>query len=336
MTTATARPAALPAGPSLRAERALAVPAMGGSLVLRIAHHPRAGDAAARYAVSHDLQRVVRRVDRWASRLTRFTDTSDLARLNLDPAIAAMSVPPTLAATLDWAERATDLCPGLVDVTLLDARLAVENGDAGAASPTAGRPPATAAPRSRWYLVRSPRGGMVHRLEPFRFDLDGVAKGWIADRALTMLRRYPAAMVDADGDIALRLGDDVTWDVAIADPRRSSDVLAVLRLDGRLPGGLLGVATSGTSVHRWQDALDGSPRHHLLDPRTRLPAQTDVVQATVLMATAREAEILAKAVVIAGSDAGLDLLDRPGVHGAVLLLDTGEIVAMPGTEEWLA
>ena len=44
----------------------------------------------------------------------------------------------------------------------------------------------------------------------------------------------------------------------------------------------------------------------------------------------------AKAVVIAGSDAGMDLLDRPGVHGAVLLLDSGDVVALPRTEEWLA
>ena len=32
----------------------------------------------------------------------------------------------------------------------------------------------------------------------------------------------------------------------------------------------------------------------------------------------------------------MDLLDRPGVHGAVLLLDSGDVVALPRTEEWLA
>jgi thiamine biosynthesis lipoprotein len=177
----------------------------------------------------------------------------------------------------------------------------------------------------------------VIRREPLRFDLDGVAKGWIADRALALLRAHPGALVDADGDIAMRLADDLTWDVAVADPRPDhEDPLAILRVDGRLAGGLVGVATSGTSVHRWPTAADGTPRHHLLDPRTGRPASTDVVQATVLMATARAAEVMAKAVVIGGSDAAQDLLDQPEVHGAVLLLDSGEVIATPRTLEWLA
>lgn len=311
-------------------ERALTVPAMGGHLTLRVAY-PRVPDhAAASAAVSHGLQRVAQRVDRWATRLTRFSDTSDLAALNADPGCVAASVSPTLAAALAWAERAADLAPGLVDVTLLDERLAVE-----ARGVTL--PPDGSRTRERWYLVRQRQGGQVVRRESFRFDLDGVAKGWIADRALALLHHHPAALVDADGDIAMHLSGDLAWDVAIADPRQDHlDPLAVLRVDGRLEGGLVGVATSGTSVHRWPAGPDGAPRHHLLDPRTRLPARTDVVQATVIMASARAAEVMAKAVVIAGSDAAQDLLDRPGIQGAVLLLDSGEVIATSRTMEWLA
>jgi thiamine biosynthesis lipoprotein len=331
MTVVTLPLAAAPPDRSFVAERTLRVPSMGGDLVIRVAHRPRAGDAAGRPVVTRDLLRVARRVDRWAARLTRYRDSSELCALNADPSCPEVAVGPTLTATLAWAERAMDLCPDLVDVTLLEERLAAETG-----SPDPRSLPLSAGGRARWHLVRRPRGGLAVRHEALRFDLDGVAKGWIADRALAMLRDYPAALVDADGDIALRLDDGVAWDMAIADPRRQGDTLAVLQLDGRLPGGLLGVATSGTSVHRWRVDADGSPRHHLIDPRTRCPARTDVIQATVMMATARQAEILAKAVVIAGSDAGMDLLDRPGVHGAVLLLDSGDTIAPPKTLEWLA
>jgi thiamine biosynthesis lipoprotein len=341
MTITAPRPDAtrVPAPPErqLRAERTLTVPAMGGSLTLRVAHRPRAGDAAARALVARDLARVAARVDRWAARLTRYTGTSDLAALNADPAATDVVVRPTLGAMLDWAERAVDLCPGLLDVTLLDERLAAEadTGDTGDIAP-ASLPLPPGGGRSRWHLVRRPRGGLVVRRGTFRFDLDGVAKGAIADRALGLLRDYPAAMVDADGDIALRLGDGTTWDIAVADPRRDGDVLGLLRLDGRLPGGLVGVATSGTSVHRWPGAAGGPPRHHLLDPRSRRPAITDVVQVTVIAGSAREAEVLAKAAVIAGSEAGMELLDRPGVAGALLLLDDGTVVAHPRTGAWLA
>ncbi len=319
-------------------ERTLGVPAMGGSLLLRVAGPP-APDAAP----DHDLELVARRVERWAARLTRFTTTSDLAALNAHPGRPCSAVRPTLAAVLDWAERATDLVPGLLDVTLLDERLAAESGEPPGAlagvppGPGSGDPAGTAGARPRWHLVRRPRGGDVVRRAAFRFDLDGVAKGWIADRALALLRGHPAALVDADGDIAVRPGGAVAWDIAVADPRPGADGdLALLRLDDRAEGATLGIATSGTSVHRWPAAAGGPPRHHLLDPLTRRPADTDVVQATVIAGSAREAEVLAKAAVIAGAEAGMDLLDRPGVHGALLLLDTGEVIALPRTTGWLA
>ena len=74
-----------------------------------------------------------------------------------------------------------------------------------------------------------------------------------------------------------------------------------------------GLATSGTSVHRW--TIDGRSSHHLIDPRTGRPARTDLVQATVLAGSAREAEAIAKTAVIVGSEAALGRLDRPGILG---------------------
>ncbi len=318
-----------PPGPVAREERALGVPSMGGTLLLRVA-----AARAAAPGVAADLERLARRVDRWAARLTRYTTTSDLAALNAHPGRPSTAVRPTLAALLDWAERAVDMAPGIVDVTLLDARLAAESGS----DPGPGGDPRVMPARAPWHLVRGRRGGRVERRGPCRFDLDGVAKGWIADRALALLARYPAAMVDADGDIALRIDPDTAWDIAVADPRPdAAGQLAVVRLDGRIAGGMLGIATSGTSVHRWPPAgADGSARHHLIDPRTRRPAVTDVVQATVIAGSARAAEVLAKAAVIAGSDDALGLLDDPAVRGAILLLSDGALVATPGTQGWLA
>jgi thiamine biosynthesis lipoprotein ApbE len=60
-------------------------------------------------------------------------------------------------------------------------------------------------------------------------------------------------------------------------------------------------------------------------------AVTDLVQATVVADSASEAEGLAKAAVIAGSEEGLALLERAGAQGAVLLTDRGETIASPRT-----
>lgn len=323
-----AQPAAEPTGLMSRS-----VPLMGGGVGIHL-------QPAGRAATSRDAaeaEAILRRIAAWADRLTRFTATSELSRLNRDPR-DEVPVGPTLAAMLDWGRYAEGLTGGIVDIGLLDARLAAEampdQADHRSASPRR----ASEASRS-WSLDRRARGAVVRRPVGLRFDLDGIGKGWLADRALDRLVRHPAAVVDADGDVAIRLGAGVTWSFGVADPRLAGHDLAILRLAERNDGsqrrdGRFGLATSGTSVHRW--VRGGHTTHHLIDPRTGRSAETDLIQATVLARTAREAEVLAKAAVILGSAAGYELLEHVAVDGAILLTDRDELVIHPATLRWLA
>ncbi|MHB8892512.1 MAG: FAD:protein FMN transferase [Candidatus Limnocylindrales bacterium] len=269
------------------------------------------------------VQVVLDRIEAWAGRLTRFSPDSELMRLN---AATEWLVPigPTLTAVLDWARMAEGMSDGLVDPSLLDERLAAEAGLDPSIPAIAGR---------RWSLRRTARGAAVEREPGVRFDLGGVAKGWLADRALAITPGR-SALVDGDGDVAIRVAPGDTWAVGIGDPRAEGTLLGALEIGatGDTPR-TWGIATSGTSVHRWAHA--GGDAHHLIDPRTRRPADTDVVQATVLAGSAREAEVLAKTAVIAGTDRAFGLLDRPGVHGVLLLTQRGELRATPGMVRWL-
>ena len=277
-------------------------------------------------------RRAVQRIGAWAARLTRFEEASDLSRLNASRA-ARVAVRPTISAALRWAETAQRRSGGLVNPTMLDERLAAERGVG-----TDDAPPAERA----WAIAAGARGSTVWREPGIRFDLDGLAKGWLADRAAELLAGWPGAAVDADGDIALRADPGVEWLVDIADPRSgvsgtdAAEPLATLRFRGGDGWSqTYGVATSGTSVHRWRQAT-GSEAHHLIDPRTRRPAETDIVQATVVAPTAREAEVIAKSAVILGSAQALGHLDRSAALAAVLLLESGDVVCLPGIESWLA
>lgn len=293
----------------------LATTSMGGRLLIHLDADGRLDEAA------RDGRRIVARIDRWASRLTRHTETSDLAILNADPK-PTVTVRPMLAAALRAGLTAAEASEGFADITLLDARLAAE-----------GKTDLVAASRlGEWQLTNRSRGRAVVRRPPgLRFDLGGVGKGWIADRALSLLAGWPSAVVDADGDLALLCAPGRSWEVGIEDPRAADSHLAVLRLTAPSggPSALWGVATSGISIHRWEVA--GAPSHHLIDPRTGRPAETDVVQATVIAWSALRAESLAKAAVIAGSVEGFALLERAHVRGAVLLTAAGEVQALPVT-----
>jgi thiamine biosynthesis lipoprotein len=307
-----------PATPQATLETELTTRSMGGGLRLIVASATTDSEAAER-----DLQRVAGRIDAWAGRLTRFDPTSDLAALNADPGRSPAALRPTIAAALTHGQRMAAATEGTVDVALLDARIAAE---------TDARPLASARPA--WRLSREGRRIELVRDGVVRFDLDGVAKGWIADRALRLLHPYRYALVDADGDVAVRAPRSSGWSIAVADPHDDRLELARLRLPDSWPAERFGVATSGTSVHRWPGP-DG-PNHHLIDPRTGRPARTDVVQATVVAECAGLAEALAKSAVIRGSHAGLELLGRTGAWAALLLLEDGDLLATPGTTRWLA
>jgi thiamine biosynthesis lipoprotein len=301
---------------------------MGGRLEISVfatAEDQSGARAAAR--------RASQRVEAWASRLTRFSPASDLCRLNADAdaiedraAVAATQIRPTLAAVLGWAATASERSGRVVDVTMLNERLAAESG--GTFIP---------AGDGAWSVEPFGRSTLVSRPSRVRFDLDGVAKGWIADRAADLLDAWTGAAVDADGDISLRAGPGVEWRIAVDDPRAGDrPPLAVLRFTGGDNWSRsAGVATSGTSVHRWMRD-GGRPAHHLIDPRTGRPAGTDVLQATVVAETAREAEMLAKTAVILGSQAALPFLSSSAARAAILLTEWDELLALPGIEKWLA
>jgi FAD:protein FMN transferase len=296
-----------------------ATTSMGGRLTIHL-------DAADRVDEAGIVERqLAARIDRWASRLTRHAETSELIRLNEDPA-NDVSVGATLAEALRAGILAAGTSEGFADITLLDARLAAEGIGEGAGGSRLGE----------WEIVPGRRGSAVVRRPPgLRFDLGGVGKGWIADRALGLLDSWPGALVDADGDLALRSTPGKCWEIGIDDPRTGLN-LAVLRLTAPRGGMPVrwGVATSGISIHRWN--VGGATTHHLIDPRTGRPADTDVLQATVIADSALRAEALAKAAVIAGSVDGFALLDRARVRGAVLLTTQGDVRALPATLALLA
>jgi thiamine biosynthesis lipoprotein len=146
--------------------------------------------------------------------------------------------------------------------------------------------------------------------------LDGIAKGYVVDRAVAALAGTGAerVMVDAGGDIASgghRVADE-PWSIAIEDPDRPGRPAGRVHLAGQA------VATSGDYM---QAFTQDRRHHHILDPRTgRSPKLASSV--TVLTATAMDADALSTATLVLGPEAGLELLERvPGAEGLIVTKD---------------
>ena len=115
------------------------------------------------------------------------------------------------------------------------------------------------------------------------------------------------------------------WTVAVEHPGWEHSVARLGLSDGA-------VATSTTLRRRWQ--IDGERRHHLIDPQTGRPSDTDVTVATVVAGQAWIAEVLAKAVILAGSSHPFDILGGTGAQ-ALAIDERGGIQATTGLSVFL-
>jgi thiamine biosynthesis lipoprotein len=227
--------------------------------------------------------------------LSRFDQASDLSRLNAAGG-RWTSVGRRLLDALGLALRAREDSGGRFDPTVLPALAA-----AGYDRSFELLEERAAISADGWRA-----GGMIELDEPYgrarlepgvAVDLGGIGKGYGADRALDVMlaasSRLTGGFVDLGGDIALggEAPDGGPWIVAVADPRRPGETLAVLALDAG------GVATSGRDARRFGP---GRSLHHLIHPDTGEPAIAGPLTVTVVAPAAATAEVHATTLAIAG------------------------------------
>ncbi|MBN8867190.1 MAG: FAD:protein FMN transferase [Solirubrobacterales bacterium] len=290
----------------------LSFPALGGTV--RILTEGGDPDAAARARESVlDLHR----------RLTRFEADSELCRVNRDPRdrVPVGHLMLVFAAAAHWAGAMTG---GLVDATLLDEveRAGyVESFDPDAAATWHAGPP-SGQPKDGWLdIAVDVERSLLIRPPGLRLDSGGIGKGLAADLAAELLQRQPSWGIDCLGDLRVGGTNRLPRRIDVTSPDGDGSVIAV----GSLIDGA--VATSGTTRRSWGDRGEA---HHLIDPRTGRPSDTDVVQVTAVAPTALEAEVRAKAALLSGAARAFEWLPDGGVVvGRDGRIETAEFDAAP-------
>ena len=258
---------------------------------------------------------------------SRFRPDSELSSLPRDG--RPVTISPLLAEAVGAALRAAALTGGDVDPTVGAALAALGyDRDFAQVQPEAPGPaqPVSAAMIPGWRSIRL--DGRVLTLPPeASVDLGATAKAWAADRSAARIasRLGQGVLVSLGGDIAvagpapaggwtIRV-QDVTGDPD-DDPEGPYAVVAIR--DG-------GLATSSTAVRRWRRG--GSVLHHILDPRTGLPADPTWRTVSVTAGTCADANAASTAAVIRGRQAP-SWLARHGL--AARLVDTTGLVLTVG------
>lgn len=157
---------------------------------------------------------------------------------------------------------------------------------------------------------------VVWKTNDLMLDINAFAPGWAADLIGKMLQEYGIYhyMVDISGEILFKgtkIGGE-SWIAGIETP--SKNLGEKVQIAFKIKD--LALATSGNYRQFFSEA--GEIKGHILDPRTGGPVKHQISSASVLAASAAEADVWSTALMVLGKE-GLDLAEKHGIK--VLLLE---------------
>ena len=163
-----------------------------------------------------------------------------------------------------------------------------------------------------------------------QIDLGGIAKGYIADQVATLVRgRCSGAMLNFGGNV-YAVGtkpDGSAYRVGVQDPDdpNSSNPVGIVSVVDR------SVVTSG--IYERGFTIDGVRYHHILSPWTGLPSDSDLASATIIAESSMDADALATACIVLGSEKALALTQENG-YPALMILRDGTVLMNDLMTQW--
>ncbi|MBQ3886904.1 MAG: FAD:protein FMN transferase [Clostridia bacterium] len=272
------------------------------------------------------VQEAVNRVGELHNRLSVFDENSEISRINQQAGMAPVRVSPDTYRLISdsmryarWTDGAFDITTGVLSCLW---KKAIRSGD---------EPQQRAIDHAlsltgfRDILMHPLKRSVMLRKVGQKLDLGAIAKGYAADEVRRILQAHQVdhAIINLGGTV-ITLGEHT---VGLQDPFQDTGVsFAAIRINGKA------VVSSGTYEQCRQQ--DDKLMHHLIDPTTGHPADTDLTAVTLIGDNAEELDALATAVLIQGMDKGMTLLRRRKLEG-VFITRQGRIYATKGLKHQL-
>lgn len=154
-------------------------------------------------------------------------------------------------------------------------------------------------------------------------DLGGIAKGYIGDRIGAWLEKkgVSSAIISLGGNI-ICVGDKFgkPFNVGVEKPfSEQKDIVGTTKVKNKT------VVTSG--IYERYFKKDGKLYHHIIDPKTGVPADTDVQGVTIVAKDGHsgDCDALATICLLLGKDKGLKLMESQKGYEALFLTKNGKI-----------
>lgn len=149
-----------------------------------------------------------------------------------------------------------------------------------------------------------------------KIDLGGIAKGYIADDIVSLLREggCDAASISLGGNVYVigKSFDGDEWNVGVQDPNGTLDTtIASIKAED------ISVVTSG--LYERGFTKDGVYYYHILDPKTGYPAATDLKSSSITCTSSTTADAYSTILFLMGHDSAMSFVEGDNRFECVLV-----------------
>ena len=267
------------------------------------------------------LQTCIRRLEELERHLSANAESSTLIDINKASGVSAVNVPadiyPLFARAVFFAEKTDGAFNPAIGGVVKLWNIVFEN-----ARKPEDRDIQVALSRTDYKDVQLAGTAVFLKKEGMKLDLGAIAKGFAADELTRIVKQAGImhAVIDIGGTISA-VGvrpDGKRWNIGIRDPRiRQGQPIISAPIENR------SISTSGSYERYFEQ--DGIRYHHIIDPATGYPVQSNMIAVSVFADSATDADALSTACFVLGYKKAIKLLDELPNTEALFIFDDNSV-----------
>ncbi|MBC8569332.1 FAD:protein FMN transferase [Zongyangia hominis] len=269
-------------------------------------------------------------LSRFENLISMHLDGSEVAQINKNAGMGYVKVSKETFDLISVAKTMSEQSGGLFDITIapLTNLWGITSGNTRIPSQQE-IDEAKALVDYRDILLNEEETSIMLRRKGQALDLGGIAKGMASDmvREIYGEQKITSADISLGGNV-LVIGKNPQgkdFSIGIRDPRgTANEMIAAITMENKVE------ATTGDYERYFEK--DGKRYHHVIDPRTGYPCETDLIQATVVCENGMMADFLSTTLFMMGRDQVLKYADN-GVFDFIIVDKDKNVYVSPGLQD---